>query len=229
MIAGHSLLAARPGAAATYVILCLVVTGSLFAALLSLDDTRQRALLQEGGALETGSALLYPLAIALLLPFFRMVWPFIFMLAVFCMREFDLDKLLFTEGLFKSRQFVGDTVHWIERLISGGVLLLIAVSLGLVLLRGIRGLPRRLRQGDGVALCVGLGVILAATSKIADGLDRKLKAFGILITEEADLAALTYEEVAEFGMALSFVVAAFAFWRRYSAAHAPADLEGVTG
>ncbi|MDW3183021.1 hypothetical protein [Roseobacter sp.] len=229
MTAGHSQLAARPGAAAAYVVLCLVVMGALFVSMLVLDSTPQRALLQENGVLETSSALLYLVAIVPLLPVFRMVWPFICMLVLFCMREFDLDKLLFTEGLFKSRQFVGDTVPWIERLISFGLLVLIAVCVWLVIVRGLRGLPRRVKEGDGVALCVGLGVFLAATSKIADGFDRKLKAFGIEITESIDLAALTYEEVAEFGMALSFLVAAFAFYRRYNAAHVPADLEEVAG
>lgn len=227
--ARHSLLAARPSAAVTYIFLCFVVTVTVFVSLLVLDDTQQRALLQEGGVLETMSALLYLVAIALLLPFHKTLWPFILVLAVFCAREFDLDKLLFTEGLFKSRQYIGNSVPLGEKLISGCILLAICVASALTVLRGARGFLRRLIQGDGVAICVLLGIFLAGTSKITDGLGRKLASFDIIISEWTELAALTYEEVAEFGMALSFTVAAFAFTRLYAATTARSRLEEAPG
>ncbi|MEP2641862.1 hypothetical protein [Roseobacter sp.] len=219
MIAGHSLLAARKSAAASYIVPCLAVTVALFGGLSLLEDVLQRSLLQEGGVIETISALLYVVAIAVLLPAFRAVWPFVTLLAVFSMREFDLDKQLFTEGLFKSRQFVGDTVPISERVVSLAILLVIVVSIVFVLARGLRGLPRRLREGDGVLLCVLLGSALAFTSKLADGFGRKLAEFGIIITEGVDLAALTYEEIGELGMALSFLIAAYAFIRLFNAEH----------
>lgn len=229
MIKDQTLLAARPAAAGTYAVLCLTIVVVLLALLTALDDTQQSALLQEGGALETVSALTYLVAIAVLLPVIRDLWPFAILLAVFSMREFDLDKRLFTEGLFKHAQYFDGTVPLPELLISGCILLALVATGVLVVARGMRGLRHRLMQGDGVALCVVLGVLLAVTSKAADGAGRKLASFGVTISDKAELMALTYEEVAELGMALSFLLAAIAFTRLHFALPASSDLDEVTG
>lgn len=203
----------RPATALGYFMLCIMIPLVIFLGLLSVEDGRQSALLQEGGMLETITALTYLVAIALLVPSWFNVWPFIVLLLAFCMREFDLDKMLFTEGLFKSRQYIGGGASVVERLLSGALLLgLIATGI-LATVRSIRGLARRDARFCGVAICMGLGVVLAVTSKMADGLGRKLAPFGVELPGWGHLLALTYEEVAEFGMAFSFTIAAFLFMR----------------
>ncbi|GFE48830.1 hypothetical protein So717_05830 [Roseobacter cerasinus] len=220
---------ARPVASGNYALLCIIVTMTIFIVLLFFEDTQQSALLQEGGALETATALIYLVAIALLLPAGADVWPFIVLLLAFCMREFDMDKLLFTEGLFKSRQYIGGGAPLVERLLSGALLLGLIITGILATMRSIRGLARRDSHFRGVTLCVGLGVVLAITSKMADGLGRKLAPFGVELPGWVDLLALTYEEVAEFGMAFSFTVAAFLFMRLRKRGAANSDVDEARG
>ncbi|WP_299968271.1 hypothetical protein [uncultured Roseobacter sp.] len=219
----------RPSAPAFYPLLVIVLVALLYTAAASVDDARQGALMQESGLLEIASGLIYLPVIALLLRHRRLLWPFIVLLVMFCLREFDMDKRLFTEGLFKSRQYIGGGAGLPEKLISAVILGGFVVSLWLVIWRGRRGLLRRLVQGDGVALCVVLGGILAVTSKTTDGLGRKLAEFDIIISRDLHLAALTYEEVAEFGMGLSLLLAALIFTRQMAATGTQRELGEVTG
>jgi hypothetical protein len=181
------------------------------------DDEQHRAMLQEGGLLEMSTAALYFVAAAVLLPVVTRFWPYCVILLAFGFRELDLDKLLFTEGLFKSRQYVGGDVDAVERGISAAVLLSLALAGLTGLRRAVQNLPRRLREADGVALCILLGVLLLVTAKQADGLGRKLSDAGIAISQKVDLHVLAYEEFGEAVAALSFLIAAAVFvatWRR---------------
>jgi hypothetical protein len=181
------------------------------------NDTQHRAMLQEGGLLEMSTAALFFVAAAVLLPVLTRFWPYVVILLACGLRELDMDKLLFTEGLFKSRQYVGDTVGAVERGISA-LLLLGLVYAGLTgLRRAVQNLPRRLREADGVALCILLGVLLLLTTKVADALGRHLSDAGIAMSQKLDLHVLAYEEFGEAVAALSFLIAASAFvaaWKR---------------
>lgn len=225
-------LAARPPASPIPAVIAFLLVPMGWILLAAQTPERHYALLQEGGLLETTSAALYFVAAAVLLPKLRRIWPFFVIVLAFALRELDFDKLLFTEGLFKSRQYVGDTVGGVERVVSSVILLGLLVAGVTAARRGMRGLRRRIAQADGVALSVLLGLFLLATSKVADGLGRKLADFGITLSAWGDLQALAYEELAETVASLAILLAAYGFMKALGAAApdpATADLEGVNG
>ncbi|MEP5762787.1 MAG: hypothetical protein ABJ327_26400 [Litoreibacter sp.] len=191
----------------------LLVTAALFAVLLYLPYEAAERINVEGGLVETLSAILSFVSFGILLGKGEIVaWPFAVMLLAFGLRELDLDKKPFTEGLLKSRQYIGDTVPMPERVISAVVLITILIAFVLTIKRGAKPLMRGLANQNGIAWCVGLALVLAVTAKTVDGLARKLEPFGIALSETLSKNLALYEETAELGMALALLFAVFAWF-----------------
>ncbi|MEO1408023.1 MAG: hypothetical protein AAFV54_16270 [Pseudomonadota bacterium] len=194
----------------------LAVTVAVYVVALSLSPDEAERFTAESGPVETASAVFYILGAMCLAALLPRSWPYFVVMVAFALREFDLDKRGFTEGLLKSKQYVSSEVSLIERLYSILLLGFILTALFLVVRRGFQAFLTGLKGGNGIALSVLFGLFFGATSKLIDGLGRKLEPFGITLSDRSAQAAALYEEVAEFGMALSlFLVCVAVLYASY--------------
>ncbi|WPZ22569.1 hypothetical protein T7987_04800 [Sulfitobacter faviae] len=176
-----------------------------------LPAATQTALLAEGGFYESLSVVGYLLCILALVWSLRgavlRVWYLPLVLAVMAARELDLDKILFTRGLFKARQYTGEGVPLGERLIAGLVLALIVTAILLMLWRHARPYLTALFRGRAWAGAVLLGIGFTVAYKLLDGIARKLAPLGIEVSADAERTAFVVEEIGELGIPVMFLVA----------------------
>lgn len=184
----------------------VLLTFVLFATLLVLPDATAQSLKAEGGPIESASALLYFVGfVALAIKGLATVWPYATLMLAFGLREMDMDKIPFTEGLLKSRQYVGDTVALPERLIAAVVLITILTAVVITLKRGTKPMLAGLKAGDWTAFTIALAIFLGFTAKTLDGITRKMAGFSVEVSPYTDKIATYYEETAELGMATALV------------------------
>ena len=171
----------------------------------------QTTLLAEGGFYESLSVVGYILCILALVWTLRgavqRVWYLPLVLAVMAARELDLDKSLFTRGLFKARQYTGEGVPLGERLIAGLILALIVTAILLMLWRHARPYLTALFRGRAWAGAVLLGIGFTVAYKLLDGIARKLAPLGIEVSADAERTAFVVEEIGELGIPVMFLVA----------------------
>lgn len=199
------------GVSRTYAYAGALITLLVFLGLSLTPVSFYKPLISEGRPIESLSTVMYFVAALLLLARLRSHWPFVGVLVFFGLREMDMDKRPFTEGLFKSRQYVGDTVSLAEKLLSAVILILLITIVVIAMRRAISVL--RARGTDGVSLCVLTALFLGVTAKMMDGLGRKLAPYGIDVPSHVEDIATLYEEVAEMGMALCLLLASIAVLR----------------
>lgn len=106
------------------------------------------------------------------------VWYLPLVLAVMAARELDLDKSLFTRGLFKARQYTGEGVPLAERLIAALILASIVTAIFLMLWRHARPYLSALWHGRAWAGAVLMGIGFTVAYKLLDGIARKLAPWG---------------------------------------------------
>ena len=176
-----------------------------------LPAATQTTLLAEGGFYESLSVVGYILCILALVWTLRgavqRVWYLPLVLAVMAARELDLDKSLFTRGLFKARQYTGEGVPLGERLIAGVILALIVTAILLMLWRHARPYLTALFRGRAWAGAVLLGIGFTVAYKLLDGIARKLAPLGIEVSADAERTAFVVEEIGELGIPVMFLVA----------------------
>ena len=176
-----------------------------------LPAATQTTLLAEGGFYESLSVVGYILCILALVWTLRgavlRVWYLPLVLAVMAARELDLDKSLFTRGLFKARQYTGEGVPLGERLIAALILALIVTAILLMLWRHARPYLTALFRGRAWAGAVLLGIGFTVAYKLLDGIARKLAPLGIEISADAERTAFVVEEIGELGIPVMFLAA----------------------
>lgn len=176
-----------------------------------LPAATQTTLLAEGGFYESLSVVGYILCILALVWTLRAavlrVWYLPLVLAVMAARELDLDKSLFTRGLFKARQYTGEGAPLGERLIAGLILALIVTAILLMLWRHARPYLAALFRGRAWAGAVLLGIGFTVAYKLLDGIARKLAPLGIEVSADAERTAFVVEEIGELGIPVMFLVA----------------------
>ncbi|MFG6568388.1 hypothetical protein [Sulfitobacter sp. 1A13679] len=176
-----------------------------------LPAATQTTLLAEGGFYESLSVVGYILCILALVWTLRgavlRVWYLPLVLAVMAARELDLDKSLFTRGLFKARQYTGEGVPLGERLIAALILALIVTAILLMLRRHARPYLTALFRGRAWAGAVLLGIGFTVAYKLIDGIARKLAPLGIEVSADAERTAFVVEEIGELGIPVMFLVA----------------------
>lgn len=177
----------------------------------TLPVATQETLLAEGGFYESLSVVGYLLCIAALVWTLRgavlRFWYLPLVLAVMAARELDLDKSLFTRGLFKARQYTGDDVPLGERLVAALILAIIICAILLMLWRHVRPFLAALFQGRAWAGAVLLGIGFTVAYKLLDGIARKLAPLGIEISADAERTAFVVEEIGELGIPVMFLAA----------------------
>ena len=189
----------------------IVVFAAQMAVVNALPEATQDILLAEGGFYESLSVLGYLLCIAALVwrlrGAIRQVWYLPLILAVMAGRELDLDKALFTRGLFKARQYTGADVPMAERLIAGLILALILAALVTLLWRHARPFAVALVRGQAWAGAVLLGIGFTVAYKLLDGIARKLAPLGVEVSADAERTAYVVEEIGELGIPVMFLAA----------------------
>ena len=135
------------------------------------------------------------------------VWYLPLVLAVMAARELDLDKSLFTRGLFKARQYTGEGVPLAERLIAALILASIVTAIFLMLWRHARPYLSALWHGRAWAGAVLMGIGFTVAYKLLDGIARKLAPLGIEISADAERTAFVVEEIGELGIPVMFLAA----------------------
>lgn len=190
----------------------VIVVFAGIAACLSLPVDTQYIIIREGGFIETASAVGYLLCVVLMFVLWGAraslnKWYFSAILILFACRELDLDKRGFTEGLLKSRQYIGDTVPLLERASSAMILIAILFALAALVRGETRTFLRGLTQKSPAAFAVLAGIVFIGVFKTLDGIARKLEPLGIAVGEQTSRMASTAEEIGELGIPLMFAIA----------------------
>ena len=195
-----------------WLILALIVAFAVQMVVVNaLPVATQTTLLAEGGFYENLSVVGYLLCIVALVWTLRgavlRVWYLPLVLAVMAARELDLDKSLFTRGLFKARQYTGEGVPLAERLIAALILASIVTAIFLMLWRHARPYLSALWHGRTWAGAVLMGIGFTVAYKLLDGIARKLAPLGIEISADAERTAFVVEEIGELGIPVMFLAA----------------------
>lgn len=170
------------------------------------------ALIEEGGPFENLTIVGYAVCIFLMAKNWtweklRARWYFVALVLLFVARELDLDKSLFTIGLLKSRQYVGDMVSLPEKAVS----LVIVAAVLYVLFSAFRSEMRNFVNGIVTLLPNKLAVLSAAllivATKSMDGIERKLAPLGVDVSQGFHRFAQVFEEIGEFGIPVLIAVA----------------------
>jgi hypothetical protein len=134
-------------------------------------------------------------------------WHVALLLAVLALRELDLDKRLFADGMLKLRFYTGGEAPLWQKVIGGAVIVTILAALWRLYRRQFRGWWAALRARAGWAWVVLAAFLLGAVAKSLDGLGRKLAPLGISFDDDLDLAFGLAEETLELVFALALVLA----------------------
>ena len=189
--------------------------GVIFAivgALQLLGSAEQERLLKEGGLFETLTVVGYFACLILICVFWtrqRIIaqWYFLGLITLFLLRELDYDKLYFTVGLLKARQYTGGLVPLPELVLSVLIVTVILTVLTLIVTREAR------RFADGVAasklssLAILMSLIFIFVTKTLDGLPQKLSSVGLDVTQSFREFTFACEEIGEMGIPIMFAIA----------------------
>lgn len=189
--------------------------GLIFAivgALQFLGSDEQARLLKEGGLFETLTVVGYFVCLILIFVFWtrqRIVaqWYFSSLIAIFLLRELDYDKIYFTVGLLKARQYTGGSVPLPELLLSILIVSAILIVLFLIVTREARGFADGVVAYKLSSLAILMSLILVFLTKTLDGLPQKLFSLGFDVTQSFRELAFACEEIGEMGIPIMFAIA----------------------
>jgi hypothetical protein len=193
----------------------------LFVLSLVLEGNDRKLLLKEGGWVESATALAYFFCAAFIVYKGKLTYlkkyPHIFLLIIFFMlRELDFDSRFTTTGIFKIRFFTGSNVPLTEKIIGAIVILLLLYIIFIILYRHTKDFISGLKKHSIVDVGVLISCIVLAVSQSLDGLDRKLKSFGIIVSKQVSMHAGAAEEMLELGVPIFFIITLSAYFRTKS-------------
>ena len=194
--------------------LAFILLISIMVLMTFIDANEQKKLLTEHGLFERLTVYLYILCLILIFIFWSWKkilskWYFSALIVLFALRELDYDKIYFTHGVLKSKQYFSDLVGFPELFISIGVLIFILVVLASITLREKNNFRKGVISFRQSQLAVLASIILVIITKTIDGIERK---FGIDLSQSGERFALIIEEVGEMGIPIMFAIAILS-WR----------------
>jgi len=174
-----------------------------------LDHEQQSKLLVEHGLFESLTVYLYFLCLILILITWSWEkilskWYFSALIILFALRELDYDKVYFTHGVLKSRQYFSDLVSFPELITSVFILLFIIVVLISIALKERKGFIKGIKSYEQPQLAIFTSIVLVAITKTIDGAERK---FGIDLSDSIERLIMIIEEVGEMGIPIMFAIA----------------------
>ncbi len=199
-------------------IVLAAVLGIFITAQMITDSDTLKLFIEEGGIVETLSAVGYFVCIILLATksgagYFRKYWYFFVALLAFGLRELDFDKRFTEVGIFKSKFLVSPEVSIMTKAIGLGIILFLVFTLITLL----RTHAIRFTKTFFSMTCFEFSIVMAGAflviSKSLDGLARKLKGF-IEVSSEVKTMAGNMEEAMEFGVPCLFAIAIVVYFGR---------------
>jgi hypothetical protein len=169
-------------------------------------------LFKEDGLIEVLSASGYFVAFALLLAYMIKkkkpdCWSLCAILFCFGLRELDFDKKFTTMGIFKSRFYLSSEVFVSEKIVGVCIILALLTCLFFMVKAYARPFLTKLKALDPFAITLLLAGGCIALSKSLDGLPRKLKPFGIVVSNDTKMLSAALEESLELMIPLLVIVA----------------------
>ena len=194
--------------------LAIVLLISIMGLMTFMDTDEQMKLLTEHGLFESLTVYLYILCLVLIFIFWSWKkiiskWYLSALIILFVLRELDYDKVHFTHGVLKSRQYFSDLVGFPELIASISILIFIVLVLGSIIIREKDSFIKGVKSLKQSQLAILASIILIIVTKTIDGAERK---FGIDLTASYERLALIIEEVGEMGIPIMFAVAILS-WR----------------
>jgi len=178
--------------------------------LVSIFDTDQKQqLLKEHGLFESLTVYLYILCLILILFFWSWQkiiskWYLPTLIVLFAFRELDYDKVYFTHGVLKSRQYFSDLVGAPELFLSITVLFFLIVVLLFIILKERNNFIVGIKNLHQSQLAILTSIFLILLTKTIDGAERK---FGIDLSGSIERLTMIIEEVGEMGIPIMFAIA----------------------
>lgn len=136
------------------------------------------------------------------------------LMLVLTSRELDLDKRLFTRGLFKSSQYLKDDVPFAEKIISAIILLSIIGCFIALIIRERHTLRAALSRWHAGTWALAVTLLFAAIAKSLDGIGRKLAPLGIDVPKDLSRYLSGVEELMELTIMVLLLFAILAWLRR---------------
>lgn len=188
--------------------------------LLTLYPDKDWALtVEEGGAIESATALGYFLCLALIayrgrLPYIKRYHSLVLLFIFFMLRELDFDKRFTTTGIFKGKFLLGHHVPLVEKLIGGMVILLALYTVASLIYRHARAFLEGLKNHSPISLGVLIAMVFLVVSQSLDGLDRKLRNLGVEIGGDTSMYASAAEEILELGIPIIVFLTLISYFDR---------------
>lgn len=204
----------------SYYLLYGVVLSGLIASIVFLGsvnpDTRD-AIVKEGGAVESLSAIGYFICAILLFLIGRnhkSYWYLMLVLFAFGLRELDFHNRFTTMSLLKTKFYVSPDVPVMEKIIGAAVILLLLYSFFHLIKNHFRDLMSAIKQMEPYAIGAFFGIFLLFLTETLDGLARKLASIDITIGNDMNRLSSNIEEILELGIPLMFMIAIMARFRK---------------
>ena len=177
-----------------------------------MPPAQQEQFLMENGPVELFSALGYLVCIALIVGLMGLrtalkYWYVCLLLIALTLRELDMDKAPFSAGLLKSKQYFDPMIPVFEKAMALAILIVLATAIIITVRNHFSAWLAGLLRLDGLAWCIFGSLGFAATTKLADGIGRKLGALNIHASTEFLSLAFIYEEVGEAGIPIMIALA----------------------
>lgn len=175
---------------------------------------RLMAASQEGGWIETGTAVTY-FAVALVLLLVQsgnrwFLWHSAFIVSLMGARELDLHKAFTSDSVLTTRFYFRDHAELPEKLISGAVMTVLAI-LVLYYLRHWRRLWDGLWRRSAAAISIVTVIMLALITKSLDAFGRLMSGFGIELSFDTDRLRII-EESGELAIPVVMALALAQYW-----------------
>ena len=192
-----------------WLILGLILIVSTMGLVSIFDTDQQQQLLKEHGLFESLTVYLYILCLILILFFWSWQkiiskWYLPTLIVLFAFRELDYDKVYFTHGVLKSRQYFSDLVSFPELITSIFILLFIIVVLISIALKERKSFIKGIKSYEQPQLAILTSIVLVAITKTIDGAERK---FSIDLSDSIERLTMIIEEVGEMGIPIMFAIA----------------------
>ena len=199
-------------------ILLGIIAFIIFLGSVNLD--LRNTIIEEGGVIESMSAIGYFVCIALLLywgrkkPKAKGYWQAIFVLLIFGLRELDFHNRFTTMSFTKFNFYRSLDVPIIEKIICGSVILVFFYSVFYLVKNYFKSFIRAIKEVSPTAVGMFFATMFLFTTEVLDGLGRRLSSIGIGVDNNTDLFIKSIEEMVEFGIPIMFIVAIAAYFLR---------------
>ena len=203
-----------------HVIVYIILIGimALMVTLLSVVDAQLISfLLDEGGVIETASALGYFLCIALLLYMggttsLKSHWYLHIIFLAMALRELDFDKRFTATGVLKSKFVFADDVGLVGKVVGLSIVLIVLLSIFTWIRFHAKEFFVGIFQLKTPSWAAGFAMAFVVFTKSIDGLSRKLEPLGLAVSTDVSILAGRIEEVFELGIPILLLYAIFLYW-----------------